>query len=74
MEARSIHNTRRRLRPSEVHALRAASRFDQGPCCGEFNITHPFVMPRRPATRRLSASRVSRTRVLPADMKRLLNW
>lgn len=70
MARRSIYNSRRPLRSSEIQALRTWTNPEAGVGSGEFIAAYPFVMPRRPATRRPWASRVSRERVLPADMLR----
>lgn len=70
MALRSIHNSRRPLRSSEIHTLRMCANSEAGVSSGVFTAAYPFVMPRRPATRRPWASRVSRARVLAADMLR----
>lgn len=66
----------RRLTPSELNAIRLLERADAATQSLFFGCTlspvdvRPFVISRRPATRRPWASRVSRERVLPADILR----
>ncbi len=76
MARRKINSTRRRLTASELRTAHLADgrteRRLATSCVFLFGGAEtrvsvlPFVMPRRPATRRPWASRVSRHRVLPA--------
>ena len=80
MAHRTIYSTRRRLTASELRnahlADRQAERWVATSFVCPFGGTetavpaHAFVIPRRPATRRPWASRVSRHRVLPARKTR----
>lgn len=71
MARTSLYTSRRRLSLREIHLAYRADRwlntykFPFG--CAEVSVfVHPFVMARRPATRRPWTPRVSLPRVLPA--------
>ena len=70
MPNRSIYKSRRRLSTSEIQALRTWSLLEAGSGRGGIPVAYSSIMSSRPATRRPWASRVSRERVLPADMLR----
>lgn len=73
MRRAPLYTSHRRLSAIEIELAHQHDRADaswsrrvQG--CSEVPPSaHPFVMPRRPATRRQLAFRVSRPRVLPAS-------
>ncbi len=78
MAHRTLTKTHRRLSANEIRRVYLTERTTAVSYFCPFGdaetavTAHPFVMPRRPATRRPWASRVSRLRVMPAshDMSR----
>lgn len=72
MARNALNRSRRRLTPTELELARSTGRWSTEAvicttgCAGMTVPARRFVTPRRPATRRPWANRVSRSRVLPA--------